>query len=120
VRNGNLFGRGTLTKRPGPYPPEALESLQRVDGKLSINVKVLIEGKKKSGAFSLWNYVSEEQGKAKGRRACRLRYFMLGKGVPSITYGLRGLNYYQIELTARSAICTPAYIGGAVPIRSPI
>src|SRR5260370_364648 len=24
---------------------------------------------------------------------------MLGKGVPSITYGLRGLNYYQIELT---------------------
>jgi len=35
---------------------------------------------------------------------------MLGKGVPSITYGLRGLNYYEIELTALRAISTPAYM----------
>jgi len=34
---------------------------------------------------------------------------------PSITYGLRGLNYYQIELTGRSATSIPGVYGGAVP-----
>src|SRR6266566_4986832 len=40
---------------------------------------------------------------------------MLGKGVPSITYGLRGLNYYQIELTGPEHDLHSGVYGGAVP-----
>src|SRR5437660_10125619 len=40
---------------------------------------------------------------------------MLGKGVPSITYGLRGLNYYQIELTGPERDLHFGVYGGAVP-----
>src|SRR5207248_1742863 len=40
---------------------------------------------------------------------------MLGKGVPSITYGLRGLNYYQIELTGPERDLHSGVFGGAVP-----
>jgi acetylornithine deacetylase/succinyl-diaminopimelate desuccinylase-like protein len=40
---------------------------------------------------------------------------MLGKGVPSITYGLRGLNYYQIELTGPAQDLHSGVFGGAVP-----
>jgi acetylornithine deacetylase/succinyl-diaminopimelate desuccinylase-like protein len=40
---------------------------------------------------------------------------MLGKGVPSITYGLRGLNYYQIELTGPERDLHSGVYGGAVP-----
>ena len=40
---------------------------------------------------------------------------MLGKGVPSITYGLRGLNYYQIELTGPARDLHSGVYGGAVP-----
>jgi len=51
VRNGNLFGRGTADDKGQVHIHlKAFESLQKVDGKLPINVKVLIEGKKKSGA----------------------------------------------------------------------
>src|SRR5712675_2255797 len=40
---------------------------------------------------------------------------MLAKGVPSITYGLRGLNYYQIELTGPARDLHSGVYGGAVP-----
>ena len=39
---------------------------------------------------------------------------MLGKGVPSITYALRGLNYYQIELTGPARDLHSGVYGGAV------
>ena len=40
---------------------------------------------------------------------------MLAPGVPSITYGLRGLNYYQIELTGPARDLHSGVYGGAVP-----
>jgi acetylornithine deacetylase/succinyl-diaminopimelate desuccinylase-like protein len=40
---------------------------------------------------------------------------MLAQGVPSITYGLRGLNYYQIELTGPARDLHSGVYGGAVP-----
>ena len=36
-------------------------------------------------------------------------------GVPSITYGLRGLNYYQIEITGPAQDLHSGIFGGAVP-----
>src|SRR2546429_1335432 len=40
---------------------------------------------------------------------------MVGRGVPSITYGLRGLNYYQMELTGPERDLPSGVYGGAVP-----
>jgi acetylornithine deacetylase/succinyl-diaminopimelate desuccinylase-like protein len=40
---------------------------------------------------------------------------MLAKGVPSITYGLRGLNYYQVEITGPAQDLHSGVFGGAVP-----
>ena len=40
---------------------------------------------------------------------------MLAKGVPSITYGLRGLNYYQMEIAGPAQDLHSGVFGGAVP-----
>ena len=40
---------------------------------------------------------------------------MLAKGMPSITYGLRGLNYYEIEITGPAQDLHSGVFGGAVP-----
>ena len=40
---------------------------------------------------------------------------MLARGVPSITYGLRGLNYYEIEITGPAQDLHSGIFGGAVP-----
>src|SRR6201997_1625172 len=116
VRNGNLFGRGTADDKGQVHIHlKALESLKSVNGKLPINVKVLIEGEEEVGSVSLWDYVQKNQAKLKADALVVSDTSMLGKGVPSITYGLRGLNYYQIELTGPERDLHSGVYGGAVP-----
>src|SRR5258708_4468139 len=100
VRAGNLFGRGTADDKGQVHIHlKALESLQKVNGKFPINVKILIEGEEEVGSVSLWDYVQKNKDKLKADALVVSDTSMLAKGVPSITYGLRGLNYYQMELT---------------------
>lgn len=116
ARNGNLYGRGTADDKGQVHIHiKALESLQKVDGKFPINIKVLIEGEEEVGSVSLWNYVRSNQAKLKADALVVSDTSMLGKGVPSITYGLRGLNYYQIELTGPARDLHSGVYGGAVP-----
>src|ERR1700739_811858 len=116
VRNGNLFGRGTADDKGQVHIHlKALESLQKVDGKLPINVKILIEGEEEVGSVSLWDYVQKNKEKLKADALVVSDTSMLAKGVPSITYGLRGLNYYQIELTGPTRDLHSGVYGGAVP-----
>jgi acetylornithine deacetylase/succinyl-diaminopimelate desuccinylase-like protein len=116
VRNGNLFGRGTADDKGQVHIHlKALESLRNVNGKLPINVKVLIEGEEEVGSVSLWNYVQKNKEKLQADALVVSDTSMLAKGVPSITYGLRGLNYYQIELTGPARDLHSGVYGGAVP-----
>jgi acetylornithine deacetylase/succinyl-diaminopimelate desuccinylase-like protein len=116
VRSGNLYGRGTADDKGQVHIPlKAFESLRDVNGKLPINVKVLIEGEEEVGSVSLWDYVQKNKEKLKADALVVSDTSMLAKGVPSITYGLRGLNYYQIELTGPARDLHSGVYGGAVP-----
>ena len=116
IRAGNLFGRGTADDKGQVHIHlKALEALRTVNGKLPINVKVLIEGEEEVGSVSLWEFVKNNKAKLKADALLVSDTSMLGRGVPSITYGLRGLNYYQIELTGPSKDLHSGVYGGAVP-----
>jgi len=116
VRSGNLYGRGTADDKGQVHIHlKAFESLRDVNGKLPINVKVLIEGEEEVGSVSLWDYVQKNKEKLKADALVVSDTSMLAKGVPSITYGLRGLNYYQIELTGPARDLHSGVYGGAVP-----
>src|SRR3981081_77772 len=116
VRNGNLFGRGTADdKGQVQIHRKALEALEKVNGKFPINIKVLIEGEEEVGSVSLWDFVQKNKEKLKADALVVSDTSMLAKGVPSITYGLRGLNYYQIELTGPARDLHSGVYGGAVP-----
>jgi len=86
-----------------------------VNGKFPVNIKVLIEGEEEVGSVSLWDFVQKNKEKLKADALVVSDTSMLGKGVPSITYGLRGLNYYQIELTGPERDLHSGVYGGAVP-----
>jgi acetylornithine deacetylase/succinyl-diaminopimelate desuccinylase-like protein len=116
VRNGNLFGRGTADDKGQVHIHlKALESLHKLHGEFPINIKVLIEGEEEVGSVSLWNYVQSHKEKLQADALLVSDTSMLAKGVPSITYGLRGLNYYQIELTGPIRDLHSGVYGGAVP-----
>jgi acetylornithine deacetylase/succinyl-diaminopimelate desuccinylase-like protein len=116
VRDGNLFARGTADDKGQVHIHlKALESLQKVAGKFPVNVKILIEGEEEVGSVSLWNYVQKNREKLKADALLVSDTSMLARGVPSITYGLRGLNYYQIQLTGPARDLHSGVYGGAVP-----
>jgi acetylornithine deacetylase/succinyl-diaminopimelate desuccinylase-like protein len=116
VRDAKLYGRGTADDKGQVHIHlKALESLQKVDGKFPINIKVLIEGEEEVGSVSLWDFVQKNKEKLKADALLVSDTSMLAKGAPSITYGLRGLNYYQIELTGPERDLHSGVYGGAVP-----
>src|SRR5271169_7033437 len=97
IRGGNLFGRGTADDKGQVHIHiRALDALQQTAGKLPINVKVLIEGEEEVGSESLWDYVTKNKAKLRADALIVSDTSMLERGVPSITYGLRGLSYYEI------------------------
>ncbi|HEY6902918.1 MAG TPA: M20/M25/M40 family metallo-hydrolase, partial [Candidatus Acidoferrales bacterium] len=82
---------------------------------LPVNVKVMIEGEEEVGSISLWDFVQANRERLKADALVVSDTAMLAKGVPSITYGLKGLNYYQIEVTGPAQDLHSGAFGGAVP-----
>jgi acetylornithine deacetylase/succinyl-diaminopimelate desuccinylase-like protein len=116
VRDGNLFGRGTADDKGQVHIHiKALESLRQVSGKLPVNVKVMIEGEEEVGSVSLWDFVQSNKERLQADALVVSDTSMLGKGVPSITYGLRGLNYYELQITGPAQDLHSGVFGGAVP-----
>src|ERR1700683_5223011 len=116
VRDGNLFGRGTADDKGQVHiHMKALEALRQTRGELPVNVKVMIEGEEEVGSVSLWDFVRRNRQRLQADALIVSDTSMLAKGVPSITYGLRGLNYYQIEITGPAQDLHSGVFGGAVP-----
>jgi acetylornithine deacetylase/succinyl-diaminopimelate desuccinylase-like protein len=116
VRGGNLFGRGTADDKGQVHIHiKALEALLKINGKLPLNVKVMIEGEEEVGSVNLWDFVNQNRAQLKADALVVSDTSMLAKGVPSVTYGLRGLNYYEIEITGPAQDLHSGVFGGAAP-----
>jgi acetylornithine deacetylase/succinyl-diaminopimelate desuccinylase-like protein len=116
VRDGNLYGRGTADDKGQVHiHMKALAALQTQHGKLPVNIKVLIEGEEEVGSTNLWNFVRSNRQRLRSDALVISDTSMLAPGVPSITYGLRGLNYYQVEITGPAQDLHSGLFGGAVP-----
>jgi acetylornithine deacetylase/succinyl-diaminopimelate desuccinylase-like protein len=116
VRDGSLFGRGTADDKGQVHIHiKALEALRQSGGKLPINVKVMIEGEEEVGSVNLWDFVKSHRDRLKADALVVSDTAMLARGVPSVTYGLRGLNYYQLEVAGPAQDLHSGVFGGAVP-----
>jgi acetylornithine deacetylase/succinyl-diaminopimelate desuccinylase-like protein len=116
VRNGNLYGRGTADDKGQVHIHlKALEALQKTRGELPINVKVMLEGEEEVGSVNLWDFVQKNCDRLKADALVVSDTSMLGPGVPSITYGLRGLDFFQVEITGAKQDLHSGVFGGAAP-----
>ena len=116
VRDGNLYGRGTADDKGQVHIHiKALQALKNTTGALPINIKVIVEGEEEVGSVNLWEFMLKNRDRLKADALIVSDTAMLAKGVPSITYGLRGLNYYQVELTGPAQDLHSGVFGGADP-----
>jgi len=116
VRGDNIYARGAVDDKGQTWILlKALEGHLKADGRLPINVKVLIEGEEEVDGGMIAAYV-EERGKDLGADAALIcDTEMFAPGLPTITTGLRGIIYSEIEVQGARTDLHSGLYGGAAP-----
>jgi acetylornithine deacetylase/succinyl-diaminopimelate desuccinylase-like protein len=92
---------------------KALEYMTK-ENQLPCNVKFMIEGEEEVGSENLAEFVAENKEKLTNDIILISDTGMIAKDVPSITTGLRGLSYVEVEVTGPNRDLHSGLYGGAV------
>jgi acetylornithine deacetylase/succinyl-diaminopimelate desuccinylase-like protein len=116
-RNQNLYARGAVDDKGQLWMQfKAFESLMKSgDGKLQINVKVLIEGEEEVGGESIEAYVRQQKDKLKADFALVTDTELFAPDLPTLCVGLRGLVYTELEAQGAAQDLHSGMYGGAAP-----
>ncbi len=114
VRDGRLYARGADDdKGQAMIQAKAFEYLVKT-GQMQCNVKFIFEGEEEIGSPSLEAFIEEHKELLKCDIILVSDTSMIGKDTPSITTGLRGLAYWQIEVDGPNRDLHSGHFGGAV------
>lgn len=112
--DGAIFARGACDDKGQMYMHvKALEYMVAND-KLPCNVKFMIEGEEEVGSANLAWYVERNQEKLANDVILISDTGMIANDIPSITTGLRGLSYVEVEVTGPNRDLHSGLYGGAV------
>ncbi len=115
IRDGRIYARGATDDKGQLFlHVKALEAHLAVRGKLPINVIVLAEGEEEVGSENLERFVEENAKRLASDAVVISDSAMFGPGQPSIVSSLRGLAYFQINVTGPSVDLHSGSYGGAV------
>lgn len=111
---GAIFARGACDDKGQMYMHvKALEFMTSTN-QLPCNVKFMIEGEEEVGSVNLAKYVKENQEKLANDVIIISDTGMIAQDVPSITTGLRGMSYVEVEVTGPNRDLHSGLYGGAV------
>ena len=111
---GAIFARGACDDKGQMYMHvKAFELMMQLDT-LPCNVKFMIEGEEEVGSKNLEWYVKRNHDKLECDVILISDTGMLANDIPSITTGLRGLAYMEVELTGPNRDLHSGLYGGAV------
>ena len=97
-RGDNLYGRGASDmKGQIMIALKAVESLARTDG-LPVNVKFIFEGEEEVGSPNLERFIAAHKDLLACDFALNPDAGMIGADLPTITYGLRGMAYFEVRI----------------------
>ena len=114
IRDGRLWARGANDdKGQAMVQAKAFEYLVR-QGEMNCNVKFIFEGEEEIGSPSLEAFCQEHKELLKSDIILVSDTSMIGKDTPSITTGLRGLAYWELEVTGPNRDLHSGHFGGAV------
>lgn len=115
-RNGNIYARGAVDDKGQVWAQvKALESLLVADGKLPINVRVLLEGEEEVGGEGIANFVASRPPELKSDFALVCDTELFAPGLPTLCVGLRGMIYTEIEVHGAKTDLHSGMYGGAAP-----
>ena len=111
---GAIFARGACDDKGQMYMHvKAVESML-AKNELPCNVKFMIEGEEEVGSENLGIFVTNEKVRLSADIILVSDTGMLANDVPSITTGLRGLSYVEVEVTGPNRDLHSGLYGGCV------
>ena len=114
VRDGRIWARGADDDKGQSFIQlKAFEYVLK-EGLLHHNVKFIIEGEEEIGSPSLNAFLKAHKELLKADVILVSDTSMLGADLPSLTTGLRGLAYWEIEVTGPNRDLHSGHFGGAV------
>ncbi len=114
VKDGKIWARGADDdKGQGFMHAKAFEYMVK-SGQLDVNMKFLIEGEEEIGSPSLPKFCEEHRELLEADIIVVSDTGMIAPDVPTITTGLRGLAYWQVEVTGPDHDLHSGLFGGAV------
>lgn len=112
--DGAIFARGACDDKGQMYMHiKALEVMIKTNA-LPCNVKFMIEGEEEIGSENLGTYVKQNKEKLSADVILISDTGIIANNIPSITVGLRGLAYMEVEVTGPNRDLHSGLYGGAV------
>jgi succinyl-diaminopimelate desuccinylase len=114
-RDGNLFARGATDDKGQMFTHiKSAEAWLSVMGGLPVGLKFVIEGEEEVGSRNLDDFIVHN----KDRLACDIVVIsdtsQFAPDQPAITYGLKGIAYYELRLSGPKQDLHSGTFGGAV------
>ncbi|MCI7707472.1 MAG: dipeptidase [Parabacteroides sp.] len=114
IRDGRIWARGADDdKGQGMIQVKGFETALQ-EGLLNCNVKFIFEGEEEIGSPSLEAFCQEHKELLKSDIILVSDTSMVSAEVPSLTTGLRGLAYWELEVTGPNRDLHSGHFGGAV------
>ena len=114
VKDGRIWARGADDdKGQAMIQAKAFEYVAK-NGMLKHNVKFIFEGEEEIGSPSLNAFLHDNKELLKADIILVCDTSMLGADLPSLTTGLRGLAYWEVEVTGPNRDLHSGHFGGAV------
>ncbi|RXK36422.1 glutamate carboxypeptidase [Tremella mesenterica] len=114
---GKMYGRGS-TDDKGPVMGwlNVLEAHKALGLELPVNVKVIFEGMEETGSVGLPEFIEAEKDKFFTGIDCMCisDNYWLGTKIPCLTYGTRGVAYYEIHVSGPDRDLHSGVFGGMI------
>ncbi|MGD9977806.1 MAG: dipeptidase [Bacteroidales bacterium] len=114
IRDGKIWGRGADDDKGQSFMHAKAFELMVKTNTLPCNIKFMVEGEEEIGSTSLVTWCAENKEMLKADIILVSDTSMIGTDTPSITVGLRGLAYVEVEVTGPNRDLHSGLFGGAV------
>ena len=114
IKDGKIYARGACDDKGQMYMHVKAFELMMQTNSLPCNIKFMIEGEEEVGSDNLGTFVKENKAKLKADVILISDTGIIANDIPSITVGLRGLTYVEVEVTGPNRDLHSGLYGGAV------
>jgi acetylornithine deacetylase/succinyl-diaminopimelate desuccinylase-like protein len=115
IKDGKIYARGATDDKGQMYMHiKSVEAYFKTKSPLPLNLKFIIEGEEEIGSGNLDEFVNNNREMLKCNAVLISDTSLYSPGIPTLTYGLRGLCYMEVEVTGPNRDLHSGTFGGGV------